>query len=115
METWFPSFVAGFSAVLVAVIEARAAKERKQDKRDRDESEKQRMKSKAVEDGVLALLRDRIIERYNHYMDQEYIPIYGMENVLAMYSAYHALGGNGTVTGLVNDLKALPHELPEKE
>ena len=58
--------------------------------------------------GVRALLRDRIIQAYNHYVDKGCCPIYGLENVERMYKAYHVLRGNGTVTRLVEELKQLP-------
>ncbi len=63
----------------------------------------------AVKMGIQALLRDRIIEQYNKYMDKDYIPIYAMDNVKAMYKEYHALGGNGTITKLYEELLELPH------
>lgn len=69
----------------------------------------------AVGDGVQALLRDRIIQAYNHYMEKEYCPIYALENVEAMYKEYHALGGNGTITELVDRLKELPTECRKEE
>ena len=31
-----------------------------------------------------------------------------MENVLESYAAYHSLGGNGTITKMVEELKQLP-------
>lgn len=69
-----------------------------------------------VENGLQALLRDRIIQSYNHYIDKGYCPIYALENVTKMYEEYHALGGNGTVTKLVNELKELPtQEINKKE
>ena len=43
-------------------------------------------------------------------MDKEYIPVYGMDNVMKLYGAYHELGGNGSVTKLVEALKELPAE-----
>lgn len=58
--------------------------------------------------GVRALLRNEIIGSYNHYMNKEYIPIYALENISEMYRAYHRLGGNGTITKLVEELKKLP-------
>jgi ribonucleotide monophosphatase NagD (HAD superfamily) len=64
---------------------------------------------KALKMGMQAMLRDRIIEQYNKYMDKGYIPIYAMENVTAMYKEYHALGGNGTITQLYEELLELPH------
>lgn len=60
--------------------------------------------------GVQALLRDRIVQSYNHYMEKRYCPIYALENVIALYVQYHALGGNGAVTELVEKLKDLPTE-----
>ncbi len=63
---------------------------------------------KAVKLGMQAMLRNSIIDKYNHCIEQKYIPIYQLENVTAMYEQYHALGGNGTITRLYNELKELP-------
>lgn len=63
---------------------------------------------RAIKRGMQAQLRNSIIDQYNKYMDKKYIPIYAIENVLAMYVQYHALGGNGTITHLVEELKELP-------
>lgn len=62
----------------------------------------------ALEMGMQAVLRDRIIEQYSKWIDREYIPIYAIENVEAMYKEYHALGGNGTITQLMEELRELP-------
>lgn len=105
---WVGSLISGAAVVLVAVIEAAAARERKRVKADNRRSD-------ALMQGVQALLRREIITEYNHYSDQGYIPIYGMENVLDMYNAYKALGGNGMATKLVDALKQLPTEPPEDE
>lgn len=58
--------------------------------------------------GVRALLRNEIIGSYNHYVKKGYIPIYALENVQEMYLAYHRLGGNGTITKLVGEIKKMP-------
>ena len=52
-------------------------------------------RQKAVELGVQALLRDRIVQSYYHYEERGWITLHGLENVNAMYKEYHALGGNG--------------------
>ncbi|WP_312640756.1 hypothetical protein [Hydrogenoanaerobacterium sp.] len=62
----------------------------------------------AIKLGIQALLHDRIISQYNYYKDLGYCPIYAMENINAMYLQYHALGGNGIVTELVERLKDMP-------
>ena len=64
-------------------------------------------RQKAVELGVQALLRDRIVQSYYHYEECGWITLHGLENVNAMYKEYHALGGNGTVTSLVNSIREL--------
>lgn len=65
--------------------------------------------------GVQALLRDRIIQAYNDYMDKGYCPIYARENIEALYLQYHELGGNGTITGLIENMKTLPYEREDIE
>lgn len=67
-----------------------------------------RRKQRALENGVQALLRDRIIRACEHYLEAGDIPVYGMENIDNMYGAYHTLGGNGAVTKLVGEAKHLP-------
>ena len=64
-------------------------------------------RQKAVELGVQALLRDRIVQSYYHYEERGWITLHGLENVNAMYKEYHALGGNGTVTSLINSIREL--------
>jgi hypothetical protein len=65
----------------------------------------------AIKLGIQALLRDRLIQSYNHYIEKGFCPIYALENINALYTQYHALGGNGTVTEILVKLKALPTEI----
>lgn len=68
----------------------------------------------AVKEGIQSILRDRIITAYNHYVSKGCLPIYAMDNVRHMYTAYHALGGNGTITRLFTEMMKLPQEEGEK-
>ena len=68
----------------------------------------------AIKLGIQALLRDSIIHSYNKYMSLEYIPIHALENVEHMYVEYHNLGGNGTITNLMEKLRALPNRKDEE-
>jgi hypothetical protein len=65
----------------------------------------------AIKLGIQVLLRDRIVQCYNHYQEKEYCPIYALENINALYAQYHALGGNGTITELVDRLRSMPTEI----
>ena len=71
-------------------------------------AEDQTRKISTIENGVRAMLRNDIIELADKYLDAGEIPVYGMENLTAMYDAYHELGGNGTITKLVEEVKHLP-------
>ena len=68
---------------------------------------------RSLRDGTQALLRNEIIKLYEKYISLGWIPIYAMENILAMYEAYHSLGGNGTITKIVDELRALPSAKPD--
>lgn len=61
----------------------------------------------AIELGIQALLRDRTVQAYYHYIDRKSITLHGLEAVEKMYKEYHNLGGNGTITKLVEDLKKM--------
>lgn len=65
-------------------------------------------KQAAIRNGVRAILRDRILNAYNHYYDKGYAPFYAIENVTNMYQAYHRLGGNGAVTEIYHKFLKLP-------
>ena len=69
----------------------------------------------AVKNGVQCILRNDIIQIHDKHMEREFIPIYALDNVIKMYDAYHELGGNGTVTKLIEELKELPTEPPKNK
>lgn len=58
-----------------------------------------------VEDGVKALLKDRLISIHSAASKRDYITYTEMERATAMYEAYHGLGGNGTGTLIMEELK----------
>lgn len=73
----------------------------KRQKKDRDANSK----------GTMLLLRVQLIEYHDRYMTKGDIPSYAYENFLEMYEAYHALGGNGMVTKMYEEI----HELHLKK
>ena len=70
-------------------------------------------KQTAIEKGVQTLLRYCIIQMFNHYTAKNHIPIYARQNVENLHTEYKALGGNGTIEGLVERLMLLPVDKPE--
>ena len=57
--------------------------------------------------GTMLLLRVQLIEYHEKWMKRDYITKHGLENFIEMYKAYHALGGNGMVTHLLEDIEKL--------
>lgn len=67
-------------------------------------------KQDALRAGLQALLRDRIIQSYNHFVkEKKWIPIYAKESLLASYESYEALGANGVIDDLMAEINALPN------
>ena len=75
----------------------------------------QQKESRAIAEGVQALLRESIVSNYNKYLDRKYCPIYAKESMRKVYQSYHALGGNDVATGLYEKLLKMPEEPEESE
>jgi hypothetical protein len=69
----------------------------KQQKKDKDANSK----------GTMLLLRVQLIEYHDKYMKIGEIPSYAYDNFVEMYNAYHALGGNGMVTKMYNEIQEI--------
>lgn len=69
----------------------------KEQKKDRDANAK----------GTMLLLRVQLIEYHNKYVEEGEIPSYAYDNFDEMYKAYHALGGNGMITKMYNEIQEL--------
>ena len=65
-------------------------------------------KQNALELGVQALLRDRLIYQYEKYKARGYAPIYAKENFENLYEQYHKLGANGVMDAIHEEFKNLP-------
>ena len=68
----------------------------------------QKAKIAMLQEGVLALLHDRLYQACQHYIHQDYIAVGDLDNLEYLYASYHALGGNGTGTELYSRCKNLP-------
>ena len=65
-------------------------------------------KQNALESGVQALLRDRLIYQYEKYKSRGYAPISAKENFENLYEQYHKLGANGVMDSIHEEFKDLP-------
>lgn len=92
--------------VAIRVSHTKASAEAKA-KKAMDTAHKTQQEQDAIRVGVQALLRNEILDKYENYMRQGYIDIYGRDNLDRMYTQYKALGGNSTITLVMEELKAL--------
>ena len=57
--------------------------------------------------GAMILLKVKLFEYHDKYMELGSIPPYAFENFCDMYESYHELGGNGTGTKMYEEIKDL--------
>lgn len=96
------------SAMLVFVLQS-VIKENNKLKKEREK--KQTEEETSLKEGVLCLLRVKLIEYHGKYTKLGSISSHGLENWLLMYKAYKSLGGNG----MVDHMKAEVEELHIEE
>lgn len=62
----------------------------------------------AMHEGMRCLMRQQIIGIHSDATRRGYITYLEQQHVTQVYDAYHALGGNGSATELMEDIKGLP-------
>lgn len=69
----------------------------------------QRMKGKkdANTKGIMLLLRCHLIDTHHKHMKTGKIPLYAYANFVEMYEAYHAMGGNGSIAKMKEEIEQL--------
>lgn len=92
------------SAMLVFILQ-HVIRENIKLKHEKEEAHEKR--ELALENGVVCLLRVKLIEYHSKYMNLEYISSHGLQNWLMMYDAYKALGGNGMIDHMKDEIERL--------
>lgn len=96
MKYWL-EFVFG---IIVAVLSGGYAKIAK---RLKDE----KIRSQAIESGVRDILRMQILDTYERCKATGNITVSRKDAIDSAYNSYHALGGNGTITQVHNELMTM--------
>jgi len=65
-------------------------------------------RQEALERGVQALLRDRLIKIHDDYCPKNEIPLHVKDNFDNLYQQYHALGKNGVMDSFHEEVMELP-------
>ena len=62
--------------------------------------------------GVQALLRDRLLQAFNHYLARGWITAGERDNIENMYTQYEKLGPNNVIHDIYDQVRALPSIQP---
>ena len=115
----FSAVVSSIAAILVYKLQNRDHKRELEELERKAESQrledKRQREFEALKNGVQSMLRDRLIQSALSYEKQGWVDTNSLENIGLMFSAYSALGGNGIVAKLFNEIQELPHVNPNKD
>lgn len=101
-------FITAFVGVSVRRLQAREDEKKK-------EKEEERIRGLAMEQGMRAMLRDRILQACEYHNSLGFAEAKARTNMQMLYDAYHQLGGNGVVTDAYNAFRNLPLYNKEKD
>lgn len=96
----------GFASVMLAFLLQQSIKENRRLKKDQELQRTQH--EKAMEDGVVCILRKHLMDEHDYWMGQEYITPTALESNVSMYKAYKGLGGNGMIDHMEEEIMELP-------
>ena len=102
--------VSGAVGVLIAVFLKRPLEKRV--KTNEEASARVEEQNKATMLGVQALLRDRLLQAFDHYLARGWIGADDRSNIENMYKQYEALGENNVISDLYDKVRALPAIAP---
>lgn len=93
-----------------ALNKQKVAQEMKKKLKEKDAelNHKQDEKIELLIAASVVTLRIQIIDYHSKYMTAGAMPLYAKDNLIDMYKAYHAMGGNGAMTKFYEDLIQLP-------
>lgn len=100
------SIIAGLISTILGFILKSKIEEIKKLKAAQEECRTQR--DRALENGVVCILRKHLMDEHEIWMQKGYITSKALESGLLMYKAYKQLGGNGMIDHMEEEIQTLP-------
>ena len=100
----------GLICAIFSFLFKKIIKIQEEEKKKREEQEK---KSKAIENGVQALLRNELIKNFREYKIKGEATLLDKENMEHMFTEYFNLGGNGMMEEVHDEFLAIPIKIVE--
>lgn len=73
----------------------------------KEKSKEEKITFEALKCGVKCLLRSKLMEYHDKYVEANHVSPNEYENWKQMYASYHNLGGNGMITHMAEDIEKL--------
>ena len=102
--------ISGVVGVLIAVFLKRPLERRVQE--NENANARVEAQNNATMLGVQALLRDRLLQAFNHYLARGWIGAGERDNIDNMYTQYESLGENNVISDIYDQVRALPSIQP---
>ena len=99
------TILASLASAMLAFALQSVIRENQKLKKEKEEAQANR--DKALENGVVCLLRVYLIEYHGKYTERGGITTHGLQTWLLMYKAYKALGGNGMIDHMKDEIEEL--------
>lgn len=96
------------SGIFLLIIQRSLKKRDVKQEQIRIQNEELERQSKAIMLGVQAILRDRLLQGYRHYIEKGWADYDDRENLENIWRQYHALGANGIMDDMRNQFRRLP-------
>ena len=93
------------SGMLIFMLQS-SIKENRELKKEKDEAQDKR--DAAIKNGLVCVLRKHLMDDHTEWMAKGYITSKALESGLLMYQAYKALGGNGMIDHMEEEIQELP-------
>lgn len=100
-----PSLISGICMLL---IQKSMKKRDARQEEIRLQNEAMERQNKAIMLGVQAMLRDRLLQGYRHYISTGWAGYEDRENMENIWQQYHALGANGVMDDMRRQFRQLP-------
>ena len=95
-----------FAFAMLAYMFQQKMKENKQLKTELEARKSQH--EKAIEEGVVCILRKHLMDEHETWTAKGHITSKALDSGLLMYDAYKALGGNGMIDHMKDEIQELP-------
>jgi hypothetical protein len=106
MVAWILSIISSVvSAILVYILQSIYRENRRL---KREEERKRIQHDTAITNGMCCILRKHLMDEHELWVGRGYITSKALESGLLMYKSYKALGGNGMIDHMEEEIQELP-------